>query len=130
MIHLHNAVSLALIYLNRADNLDPIITMEDAENYQNIVNNNLKEMKSKVNILTTPDYEVDPNELFFSYNEGYYTLKKDNLSHERRKHYIMNMPLDVILASQKPNALEAIGLIMIDDKVVKKEKAKTKKLLK
>ena len=130
MIHLHNAISLALIYQNRVENMIPMITMEEAQNYQNIINNNLKEMKSKVNTLTVADYEVDPNELFFSYNEGYYILKKDNISLERRKHYIMGMPLDVILASQKPNALEAIGLVMIDGKIIKKEELKIKKLLK
>ena len=136
MIYLNHAVSLALIYKYRATHdQNTMITTEETSNYQDIVNDNLKDMHSKVNNLTPTDHEVNLEEMFFNYtiidNQGYYLLKDDPISKERRKKYIMlNIPLDVVLASQRPNALDAIGLVMIDGKIIKKEKSKIKKITK
>ena len=136
MIHLHHAISLALIYTNRATyGKTTMITADEAQNYQDVINNNLKIMKSKVNDLMPPDYVVNLDDLFFTYetdidNFGYYILKNDARSLELRKRYIINMPLDIILASQKPNALRNINLEMIDGKIIKNSHFKIKKLSK
>ena len=136
MIQLHHAISLALIYINRATyGSANMITLEQSKEYQSIVNNNLKEMKSKIRDLTPPDCCITMDELFFSFaedinREGYYILKDDYESLEKRKRYIMHLPLDVVLASQKNNALEVLDLVMIDGKIIKKDKSKIKKILK
>ena len=136
MIYLNHAISLALIYTYRATNgTDTMITTEEANSFKNVINNNLETMHSKVNNLIPTDSEVDLNDLFFNYtiinNQENYLLKDDPISQERRKKYIMlNIPLDVVLASQRPNALDAIGLVMIDGKIIKKQNYKTKKILK
>ena len=136
MIYLNHAVSLALIYTYRATNdTNTMITTEEANSFQDVVNNNLIAMNSKVNNLIPTDHEVNLDDLFFNYtiinNQGYYLLKDDPISQERRKKYIMlNIPLDVVLASQRPNALDTIGLVMIDGKIIKKQNYKTKKNIK
>lgn len=134
MIHLNQAVSLALIYTYRATNgtttmIDSLKTIE----YEHIINKNLKEMKSKINSLT-PDYQINKDELFFSYQEdingnGYYVLMSDKESIEKRKKYIMTLPLDVVISSQKQNALEVINLELVDDKIIKKENEFSKQLI-
>ena len=124
MIHLNQAVSLALIYNYRAtDGSATMISADSVFEYEKIVNSNLKEMNTSVNSLT-PDYLVDTDELFYFYtqdadNKGYYVLKVDDKSVEKRKRYIMGLPLDIVLASQKNNALELIGLRLIDGKIRK-----------
>ena len=136
MIYLHHAISLALIYTSRATHgFSSVITFDKADEYMHTINNNLKDMKSKVNNLTVADYEVDPDDLFFTFaadidNKGYYIMKTDHESYLKSKNYIMGLPLDIILASEKTNALEILGLEMIDGKIVKKEESKIKKLLK
>lgn len=131
MIHLHHAISLALIYTYRATNGEvTMISSEKTKEYEKVINNNLKAMNSKINSLT-PDYLVNPDELFFSYvkninDEGYYILKMDNDKVAARKRYIMNLPLDVILASEKPNALDVIDLVMIDGQIMRQNLSKKK----
>lgn len=133
MIHLNQAVSLALIYNYRAtDGSATMISADSVFEYEKIVNSNLKEMNTSVNSLT-PDYLVDTDELFYFYtqdadNKGYYVLKVDDKSVEKRKRYIMGLPLDIVLASQKNNALELIGLRLIDGKIRKLKRRKRRVL--
>ena len=133
MIHLNQAVSLALIYNYRAtDGSATMISADSVFEYEKIVNSNLKEMNTSVNSLTH-DYLVDTDELFYFYtqdadNKGYYVLKVDDKSVEKRKRYIMGLPLDIVLASQKNNALELIGLRLIDGKIRKLKRRKRRVL--
>ena len=133
MIYLNQAASLSLIYTYRATNGNTtMVKCDDVKEYEKIVNQNLKDMNSKVYDLT-PDYLVDKNDLFFTYQNdieeiGYYVLKNDSESVLRRKRYIMSLPLDIILASQRPNALEAINLVIVDGKILKKDDS-VKKIL-
>ena len=126
MIYLNQAAAISLIYTYRATNGKIImISCNEVREFEKIVNENLKKMNSKVYNLT-PDYLIDKDELFFTYQtdiegNGYYVLKNDNNSINNRKRYIMSMPLDIILASQKTNALESINLIMIDGKMINKD---------
>jgi len=136
MIHLHHAISLAIVYTNRATSgFSSVVTLEQAHDYQDAINHNLKEMKSKVRDLTPADYEVNPDELFFHYaadinNKGYYVLKNDHESLLKCKKYIMTMPLDIVLASQENNALAILGLEKNNEKIIKKEITKIKKIAK
>ena len=136
MIHLHHAISLAIIYINRATyGFSSVITLEQAHEYQDTINHNLKEMKSKVHDLTPADYEVNSDELFFHYaadinNKDYYVLKNDPESLLKCKKYIMTMPLDIVLASQETNALAILGLEKNNNKIIKKEIPKIKKITK
>ena len=126
MIHLNQAASLALIYVCRATyGTVTMVNTEQVNEFWNIINSNLENMQSKIHCLT-PDYMINPDELFFIYgrnsdNIGYYILKSDDESHKKRKRYIMELPLDVVLASQEVNALNSIGLTKIDDEIVKIE---------
>jgi hypothetical protein len=123
MIHLNQAASLALIFTYRASRSNNI-EVEKVKEYQKRVNENLIRMKSMVSNLT-PDYMVDIDGLFFYYAEfdgiGYYILKDDKRSIENRKKYIINTPLDIIIASQEEKALMTIGLTKLNGEIVKRE---------
>ena len=124
MIHLNQAASLAIIYIYRATFGEvTMINVEQVDNFLTTINDNLKEMNSKVYNLT-PDYMIDPDLLFFIYGvdenkNGYYILKNDDESVHRRLSYVMGLPLDVVIASQKDNALRCIGLEMVDGEIIK-----------
>jgi len=136
MIHLHHAISLAIVYTNRASHgFSSVVTLEQAHDYRDAINDNLQKMQSKVRDLTPADYEVNPDELFFHYaadinNKGYYVLKNDPESLMKCEKYIMNMPLDIVLASEEPNALSLLGLEKNNEKIIKKEITKIKKIAK
>lgn len=124
MIHLNQAASIALIYVHRAtDGMINMVSIEDINDFKDIINNNLEQMNTKIHNLT-PDYMVDPDDLFFIYgkagnNSEYYILKDDASSIAKRKSYIMELPLDVVIASQMDNALKCIGLEKQDNEIVK-----------
>ena len=124
MIHLNQAASIALIYVHRAtDGMINMVSIEDINDFKDIINNNLEQMNTKIHSLT-PDYMVDPDDLFFIYgkagnNSEYYILKDDASSITKRKGYIMELPLDVVIASQMDNALKCIGLEKQDNEIVK-----------
>ena len=126
MIYFNQATSLALIYTFRATKCyeETVISKNQIEAYEEVVNNNLKEMNSKVSSLT-PDYLIDQKTLFFfcakDDENTYYLLKSDDESIERRKKYIMNLPLDIVEASQKENALDILNLQLVDGQIKKKE---------
>ena len=124
MIHLNQAASLALIYNYRATcGSANMISTDTVIEYERVVNSNLRKMNSSVNDLT-PDYLVDTDKLFYFYaqdadNNGYYVLKSDDKSIEKRNRYIMGLPLDIVIASQKENALEIIGLKLVNGRIRK-----------
>ena len=126
MIHLNQAASLALIYNYRATcGSATMISADTVIKYERVVNSNLKRMNSSVNDLT-PDYLIDTDKLFYFYaqdadNNGYYVLKSDDKSVYRRERYIMGLPLDIVIASQKENALEIIGLKLVNGRIRKLE---------
>ena len=131
MIHLHHAISLALIYINRATNGSvTMVSFDKVKEYERIVNHNLALMHSKLGLLT-PDYLVDKDELFFTYaqninEEYYYILKTTEDSINKKNNYMVTMPLDIVIASQKTNALAAIDLEKKDGIIrVKENKIKT-----
>ena len=125
MIYSNEAISLALIYIYRATGAaSDMVRLEQAQEYAKIINNNLREMNSTVHNLT-PDSQIRYKDLFFFYAEdieenGYYVLKKDEISIAKRQNYIVGLPLDVVIASQMPNALEALGLELVDKQIRKK----------
>ncbi len=129
MIHLNQAASLALIYLYRATFGEvTMINTEQVDDFFKTINANLKEMETKVYNLT-PDYMIDPDELFFIYGvdenkNGYYILKNDDESVHRRLSYVIGLPLDIVIASQKANALKCIGLEIVDGEIIKPDSKK------
>ncbi len=129
MIHLNQAASLALIYLYRATFGEvTMIKTEQVDDFFKTINANLKEMETKVYNLT-PDYMIDPDELFFIYGvdenkNGYYILKNDDESVHRRLSYVIGLPLDIVIASQKANALKCIGLEIVDGEIIKPDSKK------
>ena len=126
MIFLNQAISLALIYIYRATaGSANMIELDKAKEYEEAINENLKKANSNIQYLT-PDYLVNPDDLFFFYAEdrdenGYYVLKADETSIVKRKSYIKGLPLDVVLASQMPNALSVLGLELCDGQIIKKK---------
>ena len=123
MIRINQAISLALIYNYCAtDGVISTISVEEVENYQNRINRALQEMNSNSN---------DSENMFFyfisdSTEKGWYALKFDDQSVNRRKEYIMKLPLDVVAASQDNKALETIGIQFMDGKFVRKKTDKRK----
>ena len=126
MIFLNQAISLALIYIYRATcGSANMIGLDKAKEYKKAVNENLKKANSQIHYLSS-DHLVKPDDLFFFYAEdrdenGYYVLKADEASIEKRKSYIKGLPFDVVLASQMPNALSVLGLELCEGQIIKKK---------
>ena len=134
MIYFNQAVSLALIYIYRASagNIN-MIGYNQAKEYEKVVNQNLQEMNSTIGNLT-PDSAVTIDDLFFFYAEdrdesSYYVLKPDERSIKQRVSYIINLPFDVVYASQMPNALDILGLDFSNGQIIEKQEklARTRK---
>ena len=117
-VDLFTAAQLALIYNYRVTGTD-MVKKENVFAFQNAINENLDNMNSSVRRIACFD---DP---FCFYAEdscgnGYYIFKPEDKYNDMIRRFIMFFPLDVIVASQKNNALETLNIIVLDGKMILK----------
>ncbi len=112
---------MALIYMNQATG-NKIISYDKVQEFEHIINENLANMNSRDNYSFFYE-ESHPKLYFIATNEdGKSYLVIDpiiDLEHVQEL-YIGCLPLDLVVASQKENALEVIGLQLTDGKFTEK----------
>ena len=112
-IYMEDTVTIALLYNFDATG-SMMLSLDKIKEFDCKIDDNLEKMSSKVNMI----YPIDYSKLiyFTSYDE------KGNW------YYMCKIPIDVIRASKKENALDVLGLKLEDNKIVKKEKNKVKSM--
>ena len=123
-----DAASLALLYNYQATNgMGLLLSYDKIKKYIELVNNNLDEMGSNINwLFNSSDLEQI---YFYSCDEdgkAYLILKPDFNIKKARSDYMGCRPTEILVATQKANALDAIGLELIDGQIRKKESEKSK----
>lgn len=127
-VYIQDTTTLALLY-NYEATRGMLLAVDKIRKFDHIVDNNLEEMNSNVNMV----YPLDYSKLiyFTSFDEKgneYCILKPDFDEEEARIKYIYRAPYDIIKASKKGNALDVLGLRLEDNKIIKKEKNKVKSM--
>ena len=104
-----------------------LLLYDKIKKYIESVNNNLDEMGSNINSLfNSSDLEQI---YFYSCDEdgkAYLILKPDFNIKKARSDYMGCRPTEILVAAQKANALDTIGLELIDGQIIKKETEKCK----
>jgi len=127
-IYMEDTVTIALLYNFDATG-SMMLSLDKIKEFDCKIDGNLEEMSSKVNMI----YPIDYSKLiyFTSYDEKgnwYYILKQDFDREQTEIDYMCKIPIDVIRASKRENALDVLGLKLEDNKIVKKEKNKVKSM--
>ena len=127
-IYMEDTVTIALLYNFDATG-SMMLSLDKIKEFDCKIDGNLEEMSSKVNMI----YPIDYSKLiyFTSYDEKgnwYYILKQDFDREQTEIYYMCKIPIDVIRASKRENALDVLGLKLEDNKIVKKEKNKVKSM--
>jgi len=113
--------SMALIYTNRALG-NKMISYDKVEEFDRVINENLDLMNSEIDPLLF--YNEESRLYFHATDETgkIYLVIDCNTDLKEAEHYHIGcLPLDIVLASQMDNALEVIGLELVDGKLVKRK---------
>lgn len=123
-------IAMALLYRNECCKTGMIL-YEKALEFDKVINENLDLMNDLygLGIMGKTD-----NRLFFTATneegELYAIIKPDADIEEARRWHIRCLPLEVVVASQMPNALDVIGLELVNGELKEKEnKIDIKKLI-
>lgn len=113
---------LGLLYVYQYSNKEQmIVTLEDLRNFFETIKINLEKMNCEIVASGWNDSE-EPI-YFTSLDESgnlYYGLKPDFDLEQAKLKYIGTVPINCIIASQMPNALDCLGLIKIENKIFSK----------
>lgn len=113
--------SMALIYTNRATG-NKMISYDKVEKFDKIINENLDNMNSKINPSLFYDEE---SKLYFHANDEngklYLVIDPSVDIKVAQDYHIGCLPIDIVVASQMENALNIIGLQLVDGVLVKKK---------
>lgn len=119
--------SMALIYTNRALG-NKMISYDKVEEFNRVINENLDLMNSEIDPLLFYDEE---SRLYFHATDEtgkvYLAIDPSADLKEAEHYHIGCLPLDIVIASQMDNALEVIGIELVDGQLVKR---KEKQLIK
>ena len=103
-----------------------MVLMDDLKKFHDTIEKNLEEMKSNsFNLYNTVWYDDDPSIYYPSEGkngEVYYVLYPNFDLEKAKSKYIGCLSIDVLVASQKDNALDCIDLTKVDGKIVRKER--------
>lgn len=114
--------SMALIYTNRALG-NKMISYDKVVEFENIINNNLDEMNSPIN--PSLFYEEESKLYFHATDENgkvYLVIDPRADLKIAGNYHVGCLPLDIVIASQMENALDVLGIELIDGKLVMKNK--------
>lgn len=114
-------VAMALLYRNQCDGTG-ILSYEKALEYDRVINANLDVMNSPCGI---SDREETDNRLYFTSTDAngdlFAIINPSADLDKARSWHIGCLPVDVIVASQMPNALDVIGLELVDGRFLQKK---------
>ena len=113
-----DVAAMALIFRHDADMSVSMIAYDKVKQFDEIINQNLDEINSNISLrLYTGEY----SELYFySHDENgktYLVIDPHADINDARSFHIGTLPLDVVIAAQKSNALAAIGLKLVNGKL-------------
>ena len=125
------AYNLGLLYIYLFNNkTQEQILLEKLEKFKQAIEKNLQEQNYPISSNDSIDNKFR-EKIYFSFinEEGKecYALKKDFNLTMAKSFYIDRLPLNIILASQMPNALDCLGLIWINDEIQSIDKLKAQK---
>lgn len=119
--YFEDSASLALLYNYDATNgIGMMLSYNKIKKFDNIININLDSMNSQLSYIGS----CNPENLIYFYSKDeeqkeYLILRPDIDLEKARNYYIGSIPLDLLIASQKENALNSIGLKLENRKIVK-----------
>jgi len=122
--------SMALIYTNRALG-NKMISYSKVEEFNKVINDNLDVMSSEVDSRLC--YEEESRLYFHATDESgkvYLVIDPNSDLKEATSYHIGCLPLDIVIASQMDNALEVIGLELVDGQLVKRKEKQLVKIVK
>jgi len=122
------STSLALLYNYNARCGDMLISRDTLKEYHKVIEENLKDMDKKYGRIGSLDY---PKSIYFNSedeNGKLYSILKSDIDVRKAMNDYYSLPLPLIMASQEENALNVLGLTLLDGKIVKKEKHKVRSL--
>ncbi len=120
-IFIQDTTTLALLYSYEATR-GKILSTNKIKVFDAIVDNNLENLNSKVNMVYPLDYSKLIYFNSFDENGNEYSILKPGIDIEKvRDDYFYKIPRSVIKASQQENALNALGLKKENGKIVKCE---------
>ena len=113
--------SMALIYTNRATG-NKMISYDKVEKFDKTINENLDNMNSKIN--PSLFYDEESKLYFHATDENgklYLVIDPSADIKVAQDYHIGCLPIDIVVASQMENALNIIGLQLVDGVLVKKK---------
>jgi hypothetical protein len=120
-VYLEELTQLALLYNYKATG-SQVLKMEDIGKFVCVVEENLEKMQSKVSYKEPLKYEKLIYFNTFDNEDVWYSIIKPGVDLERVEFdYAARLPSDVKKASKQSNALDVLGLKLIDDKFYKKD---------
>lgn len=103
-----------------------MVLVDDLKRFHNIIEKNLEEMESEnLDMYATVWYDNDPSIYYSSEGKNgelYYVLYPNCDLEKAKSKYIGCISTNALVASQKDNALDCIGLIKVDGNIVRKER--------
>ena len=113
-----DVAAMALIFNHDADYSTTMISYDKVKKFDEIINQNLDEMNSSISLrLYTGEY----SELYFyskdETGKTYLVIDPHANIDDARSYHIGTLPLDVVIAAQKANALAAIGLKLVNGRL-------------
>lgn len=128
-ICIEDSIMLALLYNYEATH-NMILSYDSVSEFDRIVNENLEDMESRVGTVYSLDYS---RMMYFVSTDEFgktYVILNPSFNLAKAKYdYVYQVPMDVMIASKRENALNAIGLTFQDNKIIKMDKS-PKKLIK
>lgn len=119
-----DTAAMALIYTNKATG-NKMISYDKVIQFDKIINENLDEMNS---IIKPFQFYEEKSELYFYATDEndklYLVIKPDADLKKAQSYHIDYLPHDILVASQMKNALEILGLQLINGKLVQNDNFK------
>lgn len=128
-ICIEDSIMLALLYNYEATH-NMILSYDSVNEFDKIVNENLEVMESKVGTVYSLDYS---RMMYFvstdEFGKTYFILNPSFNLAKAKYDYAYQVPMDVMVASKRENALNAVGLTFQGNKIIKMDES-PKKLIK
>lgn len=125
-VYSEDAYCLGLLYVYIYSNtMQQMVLIDDLKKIHNCIEENLEAMNSTMNNIYATIWNDNEESIYFTSNnkngETYYILKPRFDLKRAKSLYIGCLPLDILVASQMDNALNCLGLQIIDDKIKVKD---------
>lgn len=108
---------MALLYSNEADSRITMISYERVEKFEKTINQNLGDINSE--FFDYFDLDTDEELYFYASDVDGKTYLIINPKVDKKiayEYHIRPLPIDILVASTKDNALKCIGLKLVDGK--------------